>query len=150
MTCSNVIILGQGVRVANKPKFTVAQFLKAIPKTGGIFKAISKKMKCSRSTVERYAEKHPEIREAISTGREPYGMIGFDQSLTELVQTGLITYGEAVKNATNADDFALRYRGIADGSQSEIELVPQGQFTDGQVPMEGMNIELDDGKDRRF
>ena len=37
-----------------------------------------------------------EIHDAIATGRDPYGMISFDQSLMELVQRKLVTYEEAL------------------------------------------------------
>jgi twitching motility protein PilT len=60
-----------------------------------------------------------EIRDAIMQGREPYGMIGFDQSLAELVQQKLVTYEEAVKNSTTPDDFALLFRGVASGGSAD-------------------------------
>jgi twitching motility protein PilT len=56
-----------------------------------------------------------EIHDAIATGRDPYGMISFDQCLTELVQRRLVTYAEASSNATNAADFALHFRGVSKG-----------------------------------
>lgn len=59
-----------------------------------------------------------EIRDAIATGRDPYGMVSFDQSLTELVQRQIITYDEAVRNATNPDDFALYFRGFNKGASA--------------------------------
>ncbi len=62
-----------------------------------------------------------EIHEAISTGKEPYGMVSFDQSLTELVQKNLITYEEALSHATNADDFALHFRGVSTGGSTVDE-----------------------------
>jgi twitching motility protein PilT len=43
----------------------------------------------------------------------------FDQSLMALLKQGLITYEEAVRQATNPDDFALRYSGIASTSDSK-------------------------------
>ncbi|MBK8481988.1 MAG: type IV pilus twitching motility protein PilT [Proteobacteria bacterium] len=56
----------------------------------------------------------PEIHDAIIEGLHPYGMVSFDQSLTELVQQNLVTYEVALRHATNPDDFALHFRGIAD------------------------------------
>jgi twitching motility protein PilT len=56
-----------------------------------------------------------ELHEAIATGRDPYGMISFDQSLTDLVRQNLITYEEALSHATNPDDFALTFRGVSQG-----------------------------------
>lgn len=53
-----------------------------------------------------------EITDAIKEGAHPYGMISFDQSLTDLVQRNLISYETAVGAATNPDDFALYFRGV--------------------------------------
>ena len=59
-----------------------------------------------------------ELHDAIATGREPYGMIGFDQSLLDLVRRKLITYEAALSQASNPDDFALRHRGVGRGGDS--------------------------------
>ena len=53
-----------------------------------------------------------EITDAIKEGVHPYGMISFDQSLTDLVQRNLITYEVALSASTNPDDFALYFRGV--------------------------------------
>ena len=65
-----------------------------------------------------------ELHDAIASGREPYGMISFDQSLTELVQRKLITYDDAARNATNADDFALHFKGFSKGSWATASVTP--------------------------
>jgi len=57
-----------------------------------------------------------EIHDAIAKGFTTYGMQTFDQSLMHLVKGGLVTYEEALKHVSNADDFALRFRGIASTS----------------------------------
>ena len=57
-----------------------------------------------------------ELHEAIAEGRDPYGMISFDQSLTELVRGDLVTYEEALASSTNPDDFALAFRGVSRGT----------------------------------
>jgi len=59
-----------------------------------------------------------EINEAIASGRDPYGMISFDQSLTELVKNRYVTYDEAIANSTNPDDFALYFRGVSKGGNT--------------------------------
>jgi twitching motility protein PilT len=74
-----------------------------------------------------------EIHEAISTGRDPYGMISFDQSLTELVKNRFVTYDEALANATNADDFALFFRGVSKGGSVSTDFNPGGGRT-GYTP----------------
>lgn len=55
-----------------------------------------------------------EIQQAITEGLHPYGMISFDRSLTALVKNEIITYDTALRNATNPDNFALFFRGVAD------------------------------------
>src|ERR1700709_944808 len=59
-----------------------------------------------------------EIHEAITEGRDPYGMISFDQSLTELVRGNLVTYEEALASSSNPDDFALTFRGVSRGTNT--------------------------------
>ena len=52
------------------------------------------------------------IREAIQAGTSQCGMQSFDQSLYDLYSTNLITFDEALNNASNPDDFKLRVQGI--------------------------------------
>jgi twitching motility protein PilT len=52
------------------------------------------------------------IREAIAAGTSQYGMQTFDQSLFNLLQSGLISLEEALHNATNPDEFKMRVSGI--------------------------------------
>jgi twitching motility protein PilT len=59
-----------------------------------------------------------ELHDAISQGTMTYGMQTFDQSLMRLLTSQLITYEEALRQATNADDFALRVSGIGGTSDS--------------------------------
>jgi len=60
-----------------------------------------------------------EIPDAIAQGNVSYGMQTFDQSLMSLLKSGLITYEEALRQATNPDDFALRVSGISGTSDSK-------------------------------
>ena len=60
-----------------------------------------------------------EIPDAIAQGHQTYGMQTFDQSLMSLVKNNLITYDEAKRQATNPDDFALRFSGISATSDSK-------------------------------
>ena len=57
-------------------------------------------------------ERTKEIPDAIAKGHTAYKMQTFDQSLLGLFRGGLITYEEALRQATNPDDFALRVKGI--------------------------------------
>jgi twitching motility protein PilT len=74
-----------------------------------------------------------EVHEAIATGRDPYGMISFDQSLTELVRNHFVTYDEALSNATNAEDFALYFRGVSKGGSIGADFNP-GAGRSGYTP----------------
>ncbi|MEO1170900.1 MAG: type IV pilus twitching motility protein PilT [Myxococcota bacterium] len=67
-----------------------------------------------------------EIVEAISTGYTTHGMQTFDQSLMRLFQSGIISYEEALRQATNADDFALRVSGVAGTSDSSWDAFEGG------------------------
>jgi len=59
-----------------------------------------------------------EIPDAIAQGHLSYGMQTFDQSLMSLLKGGLITYEEALRQATNPDDFALQVSGISSTSDA--------------------------------
>jgi twitching motility protein PilT len=64
------------------------------------------------------ATRTSEIVDAIKDGAHPYGMVSFDQSLTELVQRNLVTYEVAVAASTTPDDFALYFRGVTAGGNT--------------------------------
>jgi twitching motility protein PilT len=64
-------------------------------------------------------ERTKEIPDAIAQGHLSYGMQTFDQSLMALLKGGLISYEEALRQATNPDDFALRVSGISGTSDSK-------------------------------
>ena len=61
------------------------------------------------------------IREAIAAGTSQYGMQTFDQSLFHLQQAGLITLEEALRNASNADEFLMRASGIQSSTERAKE-----------------------------
>ncbi len=57
-------------------------------------------------------DKTKSIADVIAQGTIHYGMQTFDQSLFSLYKSGLITYDEALRRASNPDDFALKVKGI--------------------------------------
>jgi twitching motility protein PilT len=68
--------------------------------------------------------KTPLIVELIESGAIQYGMQSFDQSIMNIYKKGMISYEEALTQATNADDFELRVKGIvgaADRGWQEYE-----------------------------
>jgi twitching motility protein PilT len=91
-----------------------------------------------------------EVRDAIAGGRNPYGMMTFDQCLTDLVRRQLITYETALASSTTPDDFALHFRGVAkageqvaqkDDGVPPINAAPQPPPVAG--PPEEMPLELE-------
>jgi twitching motility protein PilT len=70
-------------------------------------------------------DKTKTIPDVIEQGALHYGMQTFDQSILGLYKSGLITYEEALRRATNPDDFVLKVKGI----QSTSELSLEEQFT---------------------
>ncbi len=74
-------------------------------------------------------EKTKYIREQIALGTSQYGMQTFDQSLFQLYKSGLVTLEEAMKRATNPDEFKLRLAGVqftADVSREQMESMLEG------------------------
>src|SRR4029079_16931731 len=57
-------------------------------------------------------EKTKLIKDAIAQGTSQYGMQTFDQSLYMLYKNGLITLDEALRRASNPDEFRLKLQGI--------------------------------------
>jgi twitching motility protein PilT len=69
-------------------------------------------------------EKTKLIKDAISAGTSQYGMQTFDQSIYLLYKNGLITLDEALRRASNPDEFKLKIQGIqstSDTARDEME-----------------------------
>jgi twitching motility protein PilT len=69
-------------------------------------------------------EKTKLIREAIAAGTSQYGMQTFDQSLYQLYKREFISLDEALRRATNPDEFKLKVAGIqstADVARQEMD-----------------------------
>jgi twitching motility protein PilT len=75
-----------------------------------------------------------EIPDAIAQGHVSYGMQTFDQSLMMLVRQNLITYEEALRQASNPDDFALRFRGVSSTSDSKWDDFDRAPGEERAVP----------------
>ncbi len=73
-------------------------------------------------------DKTRKLNDAIAAGVSQYGMQTFDQSLMSLYTRGLISYEEALHWCSNADDFALRVRGVestADATWQGMQEAPK-------------------------
>src|SRR5262245_41581468 len=88
-------------------------------------------------------EKTKYIREQIALGTSQYGMQTFDQSLYQLYKGGLITLDEALRRASNPDEFKLKLQGVqftADISREQMEdslqIAGDGDIMGGGSPFE--------------
>ena len=71
-------------------------------------------------------EKTHLIQTAIAAGTSQYGMQTFDQSLLGLLRKNLVSYDEALRWATNVDEFKLKVQGIATASDEAQEQMARG------------------------
>ncbi|MCP3982416.1 MAG: type IV pilus twitching motility protein PilT [bacterium] len=66
-------------------------------------------------------EKTKLVHSAIAAGHSEYGMQTFDQSIYALYSADLITFDEAIRQASNADEFKLKCSGIQSASDMAQE-----------------------------
>jgi twitching motility protein PilT len=65
------------------------------------------------------------IHGAIAQGTSQYGMQTFDQSIFGLYSQGLVSYEEALRWASNVDEFKLRVQGISTTSDMSRDQMAQ-------------------------
>ena len=82
-----------------------------------------------------------DLKDVIAQGHETYGMVSFDRSLSELVRSGTITYEDALRSASNPDDFELYFKGFTDGKVDVDGWTSGGRFSSGDLPLDGMEFE---------
>jgi twitching motility protein PilT len=101
--------------------------LRLVPRADGIGRVPAAEVLISTGYIREcieIKEKTKYIREQIALGTSQYGMQTFDQSLFQLYKSGLITLDEALKRATNPDEFKLKIQGVqftADMSREQME-----------------------------
>jgi twitching motility protein PilT len=89
--------------------------MRLVRAANGVGRVPAAEIMISTGTIRDYIaneEKTSLIRDAIAAGTSQYGMQTFDQSLFNLFQSGLITLEEALRGASNPDEFRLRVSGI--------------------------------------
>jgi twitching motility protein PilT len=80
-------------------------------------------------------EKSHLIHGAITQGTSQYGMQTFDQSVFWLYEQGLVTYEEALRWASNVDEFKLKVQGIhTTADMARDEMARTGQSGGPRVP----------------
>jgi twitching motility protein PilT len=107
------------IRLAESLHAVVSQRL--LPKASGSGRAVAAEIMIVTPTIKDLileGTRIGEIRDYIAAGREQYGMQTFDQCLTDLVQSGEVTFETAKAAATNPSDFELKMRMFSRHSKS--------------------------------
>lgn len=110
--------------------------LRLVPRADGIGRVPAAEVLISTAYIRECIENKEKtkfIRESIAQGTSQYGMQTFDQSLYQLFKSGLITLDEALKRATNPDEFRLKIQGVqftSDIAREQMEEALQGQSDD--------------------
>jgi len=80
-------------------------------------------------------EKSHLIHGAIAQGTSQYGMQTFDQSVFSLYEGGNVSYEEALRWASNVDEFKLRVQGISTtADMARDQMAKAGQLSGGRAP----------------
>jgi twitching motility protein PilT len=98
--------------------------MRLVRASNGVGRVPAAEIMISTGTIRDYIaneEKTSLIRDAIAAGTSQYGMQTFDQSLFNLFQSGLITLEEALRGASNPDEFRMRVSGICTSSDQAKE-----------------------------
>lgn len=101
-----------------------------MPRSDGPGRVPAVEVLVSTASVREYIAdpaKTPLIPELIESGAIQYGMQSFDQSIMDLFKRGIISYEEAMAQATNPDDFDLRLKGITGASERGWEEFDQAK-----------------------
>jgi len=94
------------IRLAENLRATMSQRL--LPRADGEGMVVAVELMKVTGTIEdaiRKPELTPTLKDIIEKSREQYGMVSFDQSLTDLYKGELITLDTAKRYSTNASDF---------------------------------------------
>ena len=78
-------------------------------------------------------EKTHLIKGAIAQGTSQYGMQTFDQSIFGLFEQGLVSYEEALRWASNVDEFKLKVQGIATTSDLSRDQMARAAMANPEI-----------------
>ncbi|MFL6197316.1 MAG: type IV pilus twitching motility protein PilT [Thermoanaerobaculia bacterium] len=120
--------------------------LRLVPRADGLGRVPAAEVLISTAYIRECIEnkeKTKYIREQIALGTSQYGMQTFDQSLFQLYKSGLITLDEALKRATNPDEFRLKIQGVQftadisrDQMEESIQMPGENEFMGGDLSFE--------------
>jgi len=97
------------IRLAESLSAVISQRL--LPRTSGKGRVVAAEVMINTPAIKDLileGTRIGEIRDFIAEGRDQYGMQTFDQCLTDLVQSGEVTFETAKAAATNPSDFELK------------------------------------------
>jgi twitching motility protein PilT len=107
------------IRLAESLHAVISQRL--LPKRTGKGRAVAAEIMIVTPTIKDVileGTRINEIKDYIAEGRDQYGMQTFDQCLTDLVQSGEVTFETAKAAASNPSDFELKMRMFSRLSQT--------------------------------
>jgi twitching motility protein PilT len=73
------------------------------------------------------------IHGSIAAGTSQYGMQTFDQSIFSLFEQQLVSYEEALRWASNVDEFKLRVQGIANTSDMSRDQMAKAAIKNPEI-----------------
>jgi twitching motility protein PilT len=106
------------IQLASVLKAAISQRL--MPRIDGMGRAAAVEVMVSTAFIRDCIvdkDKTSMIHGAIASGTSQYGMQTFDQSIFSLYQQGLVSLEEALRWATNVDEFKLKVQGISTTSE---------------------------------
>jgi twitching motility protein PilT len=102
------------IQLASVLKAAIAQRL--LPRADGLGRAAAVEVMVATAFIRDCIvdkDKTPMIPGAIASGTSQYGMQTFDQSIFSLYQQGIVSLDEALRWASNVDEFKLKVQGIS-------------------------------------
>ncbi|TMQ70980.1 MAG: PilT/PilU family type 4a pilus ATPase [Candidatus Eisenbacteria bacterium] len=105
-----------------------------VPRRDGAGRAPAVEIMVNTQTIREFLlnpEKLPLIHSAVAEGVTQYGMQTFDQSVLGLLQSGVITEEEAIRNCNNPNELSLKLKGISATSDRLWQAVESGKGGEG-------------------
>src|SRR5437762_13616782 len=123
------------LQLASVLKAVVSQRL--LPKANGEGRAPAVEVMISTAFIRDCIvdkEKTSVLPGAIAAGTSQYGMQSFDQSIFSLFEQGLVSYEEALRWASNVDEFKLKVQGISTTADLSREQMAKTVVGKGGTP----------------
>ena len=136
--CTDVVFrcqFGYRVRRAGIGRHRLAQRL--LPRADGLGRVPAVEVMIATAFIRDCVidkDRTSQIHSAIASGTSQYGMQTFDQSIFSLYSQGLITLDEALRWATNVDEFKLKVQGISTTSDLSRDQMAGSVFGKPSAP----------------